>query len=573
MAAIQFSSSQFDKKHIKGLSKREHSLSVLFSNFCKEVAVIGATTGFHDAKKEFYLSLYPAAQRAMKRLLAQLASDITSVVHTGNKAAWEISEDKNNALLQQIGRNITLPKHLQERVKQGSVNALAAFEERKVNGMNLSKRVWNLVQPLQGQMELALELGLSEGKGAASLSRDVRQYLLNPDKLFRRVRGKDGILRLSKAAAAYHPGQGVYRSSYKNALRMTVTENNMAYRSADYAQWEEMPFVIGTEIGLSNNHPVVDICDELAGVYPKDFKFVGWHPFCRCFATPKLADRSEVNKWARMTDEERKGYKFKGTVDALPKQFNAWVETNKERIAKAKTLPYFLKDNKEIIERAAKMKGYEGAKLGRKATKEVREAYNDYTPMHNYSKEQLDNFKEIERVTGYKRGTPMTFEEADNGHSNLYKDNGNCAACVLVHEMRLRGFNITALPYNEENGVSELLSSDTRSVWLTVKGKKPEFSALIGGNEKEIISKIEKQTQVLGSRYHIGWDISEELGHIVTAERTKSGLILYDPQMNNFISLGEIIANMQVGTKLQLLRVDKLLTTPELLNTLTTISK
>ncbi len=349
MATMQFSSSQYDKKHIKGLSKRERSLSVLFSEFCKEVAVIGATTGFRDAKKEFYLSSYPAAQRAMKRLLAQLASDITNVVHTGNIAAWEVSEYKNKALLQQVGRNITLPKHLQERVKQGSVNALAAFEERKVNGMNLSKLVWNLVQPLQGQMELALELGLSEGKGAASLSRDVRQYLLNPDKLFRRVRGKDGILRLSKAAAAYHPGQGVYRSSYKNALRMTVTENNMAYRSADYAQWEEMPFVIGTEIGLSNNHPIVDICDELAGVYPKDFKFVGWHPFCRCFATPKLADRSEVNKWARMTDEERKGYKFKGTVDELPKQFNTWVKDNTERIAKATSMPYFIKDNVKFL--------------------------------------------------------------------------------------------------------------------------------------------------------------------------------------------------------------------------------
>ncbi len=555
------------------MSKRERSLNVLFSEFSKEVAVIGATTCFRDAEKEFYLSSYPAAQRAMKRLLAQLASDITNVVHTGNIAAWEISEDKNNALLQQVGRNITLSKHLQERVKQGSVNALAAFEERKVNGMNLSKRVWNLVQPLQGQMELALELGLSEGKSAASLSRDVRQYLLNPDKLFRRVRGKDGILRLSKAAAAYHPGQGVYRSSYKNALRMTVTENNMAYRSADYAQWNEMPFVIGTEIGLSNNHPVVDICDELKGVYPKDFKFVGWHPFCRCFATPKLADRSEVNKWARMTDEERKGYRFKGTVDALPKQFNTWVGRNKDRIAKAKTLPYFLKDNKEIIERAAKKNGYEGAKLGRKATKEAREAYNDYTPIHNYSKEQIDNFKEIERVTGYKRGTPMTFDEADNGHSNQYKNDENCAVCVLVHELRLRGFNITALPYNEENAVSELLSSDTRSAWLTVKGKKPEFGALIGGNEKEIISKIEKQTHVLGSRYHIGWNITNELGHIVTAERTKEGLVYYDPQTNEFVSIKAIINQMLTNSKIELLRVDKLLVRPDLINALTTISK
>ena len=59
------------------------------------------------------------------------------------------------------------------------------------------------------------------------LSRDVRRYLRNPDKLFRRVRDKHGNLRLSKAAKAYHPGRGVYRSSYRNALRLTATENNM----------------------------------------------------------------------------------------------------------------------------------------------------------------------------------------------------------------------------------------------------------------------------------------------------------------------------------------------------------
>ena len=66
------------------------------------------------------------------------------------------------------------------------------------------------------------------------MSRDVCGYLRNPDKLFRRVRDKHGNLRLSKAAKAYHPGRGVYRSSYRNALRLTATENNMAYRTADH---------------------------------------------------------------------------------------------------------------------------------------------------------------------------------------------------------------------------------------------------------------------------------------------------------------------------------------------------
>ena len=162
----------------------------------------------------------------------------------------------------------------------------------------------------------------------------------------------------------------------------------------------------------------------------------------------------------------------------------------------------------------------------------------------------------------------MTFEDADNGKANVYKDGDNCTACVLAHELRLRGYDITALPFNDKTFAA--LSDDTRLAWLTAKGNTPEFTAQIGGAEKDIIAKIEKQTQVIGSRYHLGWDMSEDLGHIITVERTKKGLVFYDPQQDNFFSLGEIISGMLEGSKLQLLRVDKLLINPKLLKSLTT---
>ena len=90
----------------------------------------------------------------------------------------------------------------------------------------------------------------------------------------------------SKAAAAFHPGQGVYRSSYKNAMRLTRSEINMAYRESERLRWANLDFVVGFEIRLSNNHtttdpktgkkvPFVDICDTLAGRYPKSFVFKG----------------------------------------------------------------------------------------------------------------------------------------------------------------------------------------------------------------------------------------------------------------------------------------------------------
>lgn len=85
----------------------------------------------------------------------------------------------------------------------------------------------------------------------------------------------------------YHPGQGVYRSAYKNALRTSATTTNTAYRSADYERWSKQDFILGIEIQRSaNNRGPCKICDAMVGKYPKTFKFTGFHPFCICFATP-----------------------------------------------------------------------------------------------------------------------------------------------------------------------------------------------------------------------------------------------------------------------------------------------
>lgn len=120
--------------------------------------------------------------------------------------------------------------------------------------MNLSKRVWNMKEGYQTFIEDGIKIGVADGKSAIEMTKDVKSYLTNPDKLFRRVRGDDGELHLSKNARAYHPGAGVYRSSYMNALRLTATETNMAYRTADYLRLRDNDFVVGIHIGLSNNH-------------------------------------------------------------------------------------------------------------------------------------------------------------------------------------------------------------------------------------------------------------------------------------------------------------------------------
>ena len=344
-----FTIGTYDKKHKENLAKRARKVQQLYDAAIKRIAQAAAPSLFDaGTKKEFHFEDFPALKKEMEALMQDLGSSLQANIEDGDQESWTLSNTKNDAMVDSIIGKKHLPKKVVQAWKHPHLEALNAFIARKEAGMNLSRRVWNLTQQFKSEMELALELGMGEGKSAAALSRDIRKYLVEPNKLFRRVRDKSGALRLSKAAAAYHPGQGVYRSSYKNALRMTATENNIAYRTADHNRWQALPFVIGIEIHISNNHPTEDICDLFDGKrFPKDFKFTGWHPWCRCYAVSVLASQEEMDAYttAIMNGEDVSHWKFTGQVEKMPKEFNKWMKDNKARIENATSMPYFIKDN------------------------------------------------------------------------------------------------------------------------------------------------------------------------------------------------------------------------------------
>lgn len=344
-----FTIGTYDKKHKENLAKRARKVQQLYDAAIKRIAQAAAPSLFDaDPKKEFHFEDFPALKKEMEALMQDLGSSLQANIEDGDQDSWTLSNTKNDAMVDSIIGKKKLPAKTVKAWKHPHLEALNAFIARKEAGMNLSRRVWNLTQQFKSEMELALELGMGEGKSAAALSRDIRKYLVEPNKLFRRVRDKSGALRLSKAAAAYHPGQGVYRSSYKNALRMTATENNIAYRTADHNRWQALPFVIGIEIHISNNHPTEDICDLFDGKrFPKDFKFTGWHPWCRCYAVSVLASQEEMDAYttAIMNGEDVSHWKFTGQVEKMPKEFDKWMKDNQARIENATSMPYFIKDN------------------------------------------------------------------------------------------------------------------------------------------------------------------------------------------------------------------------------------
>ncbi len=335
---------KYERKQIAAQTNLERRVAALYEAAIQEVTAMAQLQTLPAGK--FSLSKLPALSAKVEEAINSLSSGLEATIRNGIADAWELSNEKNNNLFDHRIDRALIPEGVTATFYDPNKDALAKFADRKVSGMNLSDRVWQASQGFRGELERSLGEGIATGKSAQRMSRDIRQSLRNPDALFRRVRNAEGTLQLSRAAEAVNPGQGVYRSSYKNAMRLTRTETNMAYRSADLARYEKTPFVIGFEVKLSNNHPKYDICDGLAGKYPVDFKYVGWHPHCRCFIVPILASDEDFEKYeAAIMNGTDKDFKFQGRIEEPHAGFSKWIQSNQDRLSGLKSPPYFLRDN------------------------------------------------------------------------------------------------------------------------------------------------------------------------------------------------------------------------------------
>ena len=348
----RFSIQGWDMRHYRETEAYAQAVQSLYDKATLAITR-AAARGKIDPDTPFSFDMYPSVQKEMQRITEQLAERVTVVIETGSKKQWLFACDKNDAFLSSIMDTSKVSKARLKKMQDRNLDALAAFQGRKVDGMNLSQRVWKYVGQYKDQLENALDVGLGEGRSADELSRDVRQNLRDPNRLFRRVRDKRGNLVLSKRAAAFHPGRGVYRSSYKNAMRLTRSEINMAYRESDWQRWQSLDFVVGFEIHRSNHEPLCkcDTCEKLVGRYPKTFKFKGWHPQCMCYATPVLMDEETFDEnelgdlKAALRGTTYKHQQAKNAVSDVPDGFKAWVKDHVEAQKGWASTPYFIKDN------------------------------------------------------------------------------------------------------------------------------------------------------------------------------------------------------------------------------------
>lgn len=583
-----------DRQHLSNLSAYEREIDRLYRQVIAQAVAIGYSLPDFDPDTLFSFDDYPSVRRRVEKLLSALQSGLSAVILNGIEAEWTLANNKNSELARLVfGDNISQMTPEQER-RYFSTNdsAREAFTQRKVNGMSLSDRVWRYTEQFKDEIELALDLGIRGGLSADEMTRDLRDYLRHPDKLFRRVRDEHGQLQLSKRAAAFHPGQGVYRSSYKNARRLAATETNMAYRTADHERWQQMDFVVGIEIRLSNNHtlngePFVDICDKLAGRYPKDFKFTGWHPLCRCYATTVLKTDEEIAEDTRkiLNGEVLDGNSVNRVAD-VPANFKEWLKDNEERAKRSYSVPYFIKDNPKYLP-----KGY--SKLY--GMKKPYETYEEYAAAMKYNKKHAgfsaaiaQNNRELSDALPVLQGKIMNFTEADGKKCNPKyslpdaKELGyyhNCQTCTMVYELRRRGFNVEAEAnpiikgYRQYRSFSRFCASkqiEWKDRFLTEAGKRADYEKSTGIKNTGLakLKFIEDKTAAQG-RYEVYcvWKGKSSGAHVFIVERQKDGnLLWFDPQSGrrgSWQDFNDDYINTMRHDEIGVLRIDDKLINPQ----------
>lgn len=341
---------------------------LIYTAYLQALSLPAVRRAIEQKKDDFFFESNHTANRQVERVLGAMADRLNGLLLNGIRREWEFSKELLDARVEAQLDPSTRDRMLRDRLRidatqSSRIRSADAFvREKQRDGLNLSGRVWNLAGNAKKEIEVILQNAIKEGRRGTEIAKDLRRFLIEPNKLFRRVRNKEtGALELSAAAKAYHPGQGVYRSSYKNALRMARTELKAAQCEAAWQSAQSNPLIVGWEIRLSNNHttlrdgkpcPFHDMCDELQGVYPKAFRFRGWHPHCRCEMLPIIArpsDRKELYRRIFKGDAKERASWSPRAVEEVPQVFTDWVERNRARARGWRTLPRFITDNPAYI--------------------------------------------------------------------------------------------------------------------------------------------------------------------------------------------------------------------------------
>lgn len=335
-------------------------LGMLYSGYVKKLIALGYSEDVLESDALFNFDNFPVLKARLNEIFNDYFQNSMLCYKSGITSGVSLAYSHDNDALGQF--SVLTDKALETARKTAAATFIANRLNVK-NGLNLAQSVWNYCQQTKAEFEMAMSNviadGLEKGTSAEEVGRRIRQYLNNPDMMYRRYhtvkvlkngqkkdvvtwrrkRIIDGRVRFVEEPLE-HVGQGVYRSARKNALRVARTEINAAYHKARNDRWKNEPFVIGQHIHISPQHDPeedADICDELEGYYPKDFDWDGWHCQCMCTSDPVMISGEERKQFYKrmLNGEDMSGYVSPNSIKDVPDQYKRYIEANGDKIVDA----------------------------------------------------------------------------------------------------------------------------------------------------------------------------------------------------------------------------------------------
>lgn len=319
------------KKKYEELKKRllryQLIIQSVYDTLANDTAKYLNTYGVSDSSA-FSFKDYPHVSEAVDGFLDDFVNNIRITISRGTSDEWNRSNAVQDLIVNKVLKSYGATVHGEKYnvYYQTNPDSLKAFQERTDNGLNLSQKLWKQSDAVKNQLERCISTAIQKGTSAVTLSKQLSKYL------------NDFPSMQKDYKELYGNASDIEDCEYRS-IRLARSEINMSYRTAEQKRWSQMDFVLGYEIKTSSTHTNEDICDELQGVYPKDFDWVGWHPNCMCYEVPVLMNEDDF--W-------NDNVKPDIYVTEMPQQFTEWINNNSDRISNAQerdTLPYWLRDN------------------------------------------------------------------------------------------------------------------------------------------------------------------------------------------------------------------------------------
>ena len=234
---------------------------------------------YREISSEFRRFFREAVRRGIRSIQSQsrVGVDLFSSLTAQASKVKEVEEDPTDPLKAKIafGAGATIFK----RIFQGTLRDTMSAGLFGKTGV--SNRVFDLRDNNRTRLHSLVSAGISQGKSAASISRDIRGLLIQPKTL--RGAARDNS----------RPGVGVYRSAFRNASRLTRTETNRAYVFAGDKFAEEKKWKLMWQVSTGQRDR--DSCDALHGriMTPEEHRrLYPQHPHELCYTTivmPKVS--------------------------------------------------------------------------------------------------------------------------------------------------------------------------------------------------------------------------------------------------------------------------------------------